>query len=72
MICASPSTLPSAAATPWTWRTFASSDSSSSGCEVPWPSEMSKADLPVITAVEPARDSVKIESNALSIESVRT
>ena len=53
-------------------RPSASSDSSSSGFEVPCPSEMSKADLPLITAVEPARDSVKIESNALSIESVRT
>ena len=57
---------------PGTWRTSASSESSSSGCVSPLPSEMSKADLPVITAVEPCRDSVKIESNALSIESVRT
>ena len=38
----------------------------------PLSSEMSKADLPLITTLEPARDSVKIESNALSIESVRT
>ena len=42
------------------------------GRTTPCPSVRSKADLPVITAVEPARDSVKIESNALSIESVRT
>ena len=42
------------------------------GAGRPAPLETSNADLPVITAVEPARDSVKIESNALSIESVRT
>ena len=33
---------------------------------------MSKADFPVMTAFEPYRMSVKIRSNAWSIESVRT
>jgi hypothetical protein len=38
----------------------------------PLPSEMSNADLPDMTAFEPWRMSVKILSNAWSIESVRT
>ncbi len=69
---ASPSTLPSAAATPESSRTSGSSDSSRVGANEPWPSERSKADLPLMTAFEPWRTSVKIVSNALSIESVRT
>ena len=44
------------------------------GCvtDAPLWSERANADLPLITAVEPFRTSVKIASNALSIESVRT
>ena len=66
------STLPSASATPSSPRTSSSSDSSSVGSVTPLPSLRSKADLPVMTTSEPSRTSVKIWSNALSIESVRT
>ena len=66
------STLPSACPTPGSSRTSPSSDSSSVGWVTPLPSERSKADLPEITTFEPWRTSVKIWSNALSIESVRT
>ncbi len=38
----------------------------------PLPSERSNSDSPVMTAFEPARMSLKIRSNAWSIESVRT
>ena len=73
MNCAvSLSTLPSAACTPETARTSCSNDSSKAGAVAPLPSERSKADLPLITTFEPLRTSVKIESNAWSIESVRT
>ena len=66
------STLPSASATPSTSRTWSSTLSSNGGAVAPLPSERSKADLPVMTALEPLRTSVKIVSNAESIESVRT
>ena len=73
MNCAvSLSTLPSAACTPSTPRTSSSTDSSNEGAVAPLPSERSKADLPLTTTFEPSRTSVKIESNALSIESVST
>ena len=42
------------------------------GSVTPLPSERSNADLPEMTTFEPSRMSVKIWSNALSIESVRT
>ena len=42
------------------------------GANEPWPCERSNADLPLTTTFEPLRTSVKIELNALSIESVRT
>ncbi len=66
------STLPSAAATPSTPRTFSSSDWSNGGAVAPEPPERSNAALPVTTAVEPWRLSVKIELKAWSIESVST
>ena len=70
--CASPLTLPSATATAGSARTFASSPWSNVGAVTPVPSPRSKADLPLITASDPLRLSVKIDPNALSIESVRT
>ena len=69
---ASLSTLPSASATPGSCRTSARSDSSNVGAVTPLSSVRSNADLPVMTAFEPWRMSVKIWSNAWSIESVRT
>ena len=69
---ASESTLPSASATPGSSRTFGRSDSSSSGAVTPVWSPMSKADFPEMTAFDPCLMSVKIRSNAWSIESVRT
>jgi hypothetical protein len=68
--CASPSTLPSASATEGRRLTSGSSDASSVGELVPLPSLRSKADFPVTTAFDPFLTSVKIESNALSMESV--
>src|SRR5918994_24789 len=68
--CASPSTPPSASSTDGRRLTSGSSDSSSVGELVPLPSLRSKADFPVITAFDPFLTSVKIESNALSMESV--
>ena len=66
------STLPSACPTPSSPRTSPRSDSGSVGSVTPLPSLRSNADLPVTTTSEPWRTSVKILSNALSIESVRT
>ncbi len=66
------STLPSAVPTPSSPRTSPRSDSGSVGSLTPLPSERSNAALPVTTTSEPWRTSVKILSNALSIESVRT
>ena len=66
------STLPSASATPSTSRTSSRTLSSNADADGAAPSVMSKADLPLTTSVEPSRTSVKIESNAWSIESVRT
>ena len=68
----SESTLPSAWATSGRARTFGSSDSSSAGAVTPVWSPMSKDDFPEMTAFEPWRMSVKIRSNAWSMESVRT
>jgi len=68
--CASPPRLPSAAATSERPRTFASSGSASVGALEPL--FVLVAALPVMTASEPLRASVKIELNALSIESVST
>ncbi len=68
----SESTLPSACATAGSASTFGSSDSLKVGSVTPLPSLRSKADLPVMTALEPCRMSVKILSNACEIESVRT
>ncbi len=50
------------------WR----SDWSNDGSVAPLPSLRSKADLPLMTAFEPWRLSVKMLSKARSIESVRT
>ena len=66
------STLPSAAATPSTPRTVVRTLSGNAGAVAPLPSERSNAALPVTTALEPSRTSVKIVSKAESIESVRT
>jgi hypothetical protein len=68
----SESTLPSASATPGSPCTCSRSDSSTVGSSTPLPSERSNAALPLITAFEPCRISVKILSKAASIESVRT
>ena len=65
-------TLPSACATAGSASTFGSRDSLKVGSVTPLPSLRSKADLPVMTAFEPCRMSVKILSNAWEIESVRT
>jgi hypothetical protein len=66
------STLPSASATSGRARTSSRSASSRVGSVTPLPSERSNADLPEMTTFDPWRTSVKIWSNALSIESVRT
>ena len=68
----SESTAPSAAATAGSACTSGSSDSSKVGSVTPLPSERSNSDFPEMTAFEPARMSLKIRSNAWSIESVRT
>ena len=47
-------------------------DSSNGGLIAPLPSERSKAALPLMTTFDPFRESVKIELNAESMESVRT
>ncbi len=65
------STPPSASATPSTPRTSSSTLSSKGGAVAPLPSERSNAALPVMTALDPLRTSVKIWSKAWSIESVR-
>jgi len=66
------STPPSASATPSTSRTRSSTDSSNGGAVAPLPPVRSKADLPLTITFDPCRTSVKIESNAWSIESVST
>ena len=66
------STPPSACATSGSVRTRSSRLSSSVGASLPLPSVRSNADRPVTTASEPWRTSLKIASNAWSIESVRT
>ena len=53
-------------------RTSSRSDSGKDGSLTPLCSLMSNGDLPVMTASDPTRISVKILSNAWSIESVRT
>jgi hypothetical protein len=68
---ASESTLPSASATPGSPRTSSSSDSSNDGAATPCCSVKSNADFPEMTAFDPCLMSVKIRSNAWSIESVR-
>src|SRR6476659_8467130 len=66
------STLPSASATPGSARTFGRRLSLSVGAASPVWSPMSNADLPLMTALDPLRASVKILSNAWSIEFVST
>jgi hypothetical protein len=72
MICASPKMLPSAASTESTPLTVSRTPSSNGGAAKPCSWLRSNADLPDTTAFEPARESVKMRSNAWSIESVRT
>ncbi len=60
----SESTEPSASATAGSACTSGSSDSSKDGSVTPLPSESSNSDLPLITAFEPSRMSLKIRSNA--------
>ncbi len=72
MICASPETLPSASATLGWVLTVWRSDSCSGGAVAPLPSLRLKADFPLMTTLEPCRESVKMLSNAFWIESVST
>ena len=70
--CASPLTSPSATSTPGRSRIVGRSDAGSVGTSEPLFPLVPVADLPVTITSDPFRASVKIEPNALSIESVRT
>ena len=65
-------TEPVATSTPSTARTCSSVPSGIGGARADSPSKLKPGSLPVTTASVPAYESVRIESNAFSIVSVRT